>query len=60
MAKNLTGSSVPGIDTVVLTAGDHDLLTESIELGNQNKQTLGFLPHEGYRQACANEVFPAT
>jgi predicted nucleic acid-binding protein len=39
---------------VAVGPDDRDLLAEAIALGNEDKRTLGFLPHQGYAQACAN------
>lgn len=36
----------------VVSRDDRDVLAQAIALGNENKRTLGFLPHKAYEQAC--------
>ena len=48
------GETKPGSRRVVgVGSADHELIKGAIELGDQNRRTLGFLPHEVYRQAAA-------
>jgi len=48
------GKTKPGSQQIVVVgAADHEVIKGAIELGDQNRKTLGFLPHEVYRQAAA-------
>jgi len=51
MAKNTGGSRQAEPAIVTVGPDDHALLTDAITLGNDNKRTLGFLPHQAYTQA---------
>jgi GNAT superfamily N-acetyltransferase len=48
------GMTTPASPRVVWVGpSDHDLIAEAITLGDENSKTLGFMPHEVYKQAAA-------
>jgi GNAT superfamily N-acetyltransferase len=50
MEISADGSQDSG-NLVVVRPGDREVLSQAISLGDQNKRTLGFLPHKAYEQA---------
>lgn len=54
MGKTADSSQRPEPSIVIVGRGDGGLLAEAIVLGNEDKRTLGFLPHQAYEQACVN------
>lgn len=54
MGKTVDGVQRPEPSIVIVGRSDGELLAEAIVLGNEDKRTLGFLPHQAYEQACAN------
>lgn len=59
MGKTADGSQRPEPSIVIVGRGDGGLLAEAIVLGNEDKRTLGFLPHQAYVQACVNGTLVA-
>ncbi|HEX3957465.1 MAG TPA: hypothetical protein VHZ03_12675 [Trebonia sp.] len=48
------GTTTPASPSVAwIGPADHELIAEAITLGDQNSRTLGFMPHEVYKQAAA-------
>lgn len=52
-SMGISGGSARSADgLIVVSRGDREILAQAITLGNENKRTLGFLPHKAYEQAC--------
>ena len=54
------GTTAPASPSVVWVGpSDHELIEGAIALGDQNSRTLGFMPHEVYKQAAATGTLVA-
>lgn len=57
---SLMGTTTPASPSVVWVGpSDHELIEGAIALGDQNSKTLGFMPHEVYKQAAATSTLVA-
>src|SRR5690242_11437664 len=52
ISMGTSGSSGQGVGLIVVSQSDREILAQAVVLGNENKRTLGFLPHKAYGQAC--------
>ena len=48
----ISGGSDQSDGLTAVNRDDREILAQAVALGNENKRTLGFLPHKAYEQAC--------